>query len=199
MKDGAKITVEDSLTGDAPVARITVPNGNYQVGTQVLTGSNNAAISSNHLKFSVTRGGTPEKNWYVDTDGKLTNNITDIFNNITQKAIQNVESSMNYTSSTGINPKDKLEGKLLLYKTSEAHYGIMYVTEVNTSGQGYIKFNYKTFDSSGGVLKSENDKEVSGGYQFDLDNGNDDDGSDFWLDGINKFQPLSPAKFYVLP
>ena len=65
--DVAKITVDGELTGTAPVARITVPDGKYDPNTQVLTGS---AISSNYTKFAVTPKGTTS--WYVGSNGRLT-------------------------------------------------------------------------------------------------------------------------------
>lgn len=68
----AKITVNGSLTCDTPVARITVPNSQYQTGQQVLNGSA-SAVSSEHTKFTVTPqtvSGTT-KEWGIDSYGKL--------------------------------------------------------------------------------------------------------------------------------
>ena len=68
----AKITVNESLTCDTPVARITVPNSQYQTGQQVLNGSA-SAVSSEHTKFTVTPktvSGTT-KEWGIDSYGKL--------------------------------------------------------------------------------------------------------------------------------
>jgi len=68
----AKITVNESLTCDTPVARITVPNSQYQTGQQVLNGSA-SAVSSEHTKFTVTPktvSGTTEE-WGIDSNGKL--------------------------------------------------------------------------------------------------------------------------------
>ena len=68
----AKITVNESLTCDTPVARITVPNSQYQTGQQVLNGSA-SAVSSEHTKFTVTPntvGGTT-KEWGIDSNGQL--------------------------------------------------------------------------------------------------------------------------------
>ena len=62
------ITVNGALTGTAPVARITVPDSDYQTGTQVLTGT---AVSSNHTKFTVTPQTSPSQGWEVDSEGKL--------------------------------------------------------------------------------------------------------------------------------
>ena len=68
LNDDAKITVDNGLTGTAPVARITVPNEKYQVGTQVLTGG---AVNTEHSKFIVTPQTTPSQKWTIDEQGKL--------------------------------------------------------------------------------------------------------------------------------
>ena len=68
LNDDAKITVDNGLTGTAPVARITVPNEKYQTGTPVLTGN---AVNTEHGKFTVTPQTSPAKKWIVDEHGKL--------------------------------------------------------------------------------------------------------------------------------
>ena len=77
----------------------------------------------------------------------------------------------------------------------------MHVTEVD-NGNGYIKFNYKTFITYNSSVKEENDKVVNGGDRFDLDTGNVNvNGSDFYLKntGQKRFKVLDNAKFYILP
>ena len=67
--DVAKITVDNGLTGTAPVARITVPNDKYNPSTQVLDGS---AVGTEHDKFTVTPKTTPPlQNWKVGNNGYL--------------------------------------------------------------------------------------------------------------------------------
>ena len=67
--DVAKITVDGELTGTAPVARITVPDGKYDPSTKVLDGS---AVGSEHTKFTVTPKTTPPlQNWKVGNNGYL--------------------------------------------------------------------------------------------------------------------------------
>ena len=66
--DVAKITVDNGLTGTAPVARITVPNDKYDPSTQVLTGD---AVNTEHTKFTVTPQTAPSQNWKVGNNGYL--------------------------------------------------------------------------------------------------------------------------------
>ena len=102
--------------------------------------------------------------------------------------------------------KTALEGKLILYKTNLNNYGIMRVTAVDNTGAGYIRIDYKTFNSDGSIKKSENNRKVNGTWPFDLDEGKDSGGDfDFWLKNLNStdagrhFTPANGAKFYVLP
>ena len=74
------INVADTLTAEAPVARITVPNNEYQTTTKVLDG-NAALLNSQHAKFAVTPKG--DEYWTVGSDGRLTKDKTAVFNNIT--------------------------------------------------------------------------------------------------------------------
>ena len=82
----------------------------------------------------------------------------------------------------------------------------MYVTEVDNtshSGKGHIKFNSKTFNQHGGILKEETNRELTGDQSFQFENGGDYGPKlDFTLDndGDKKnFKPLNKAKFYILP
>jgi len=217
LTESKKINLIDTLTGTSPVARITVGTNKYKEGEQVLDGSK---VDSEYLKFSVTRGGSPQKNWYVGNDGKLTNNPAAIFNTITKDKIKDLESAMIYTNDP-TNPNNtkkitnrqaNLPNKLILYKTSENNYGIMHVTEVNNTSyplaggfSGHIKINYKTFNFNGTIKQSDNNKDVVGTYKFNLDNGTAAGGTDFWLENngsdsdTRHFTPENGAKFYVLP
>ena len=196
---------------DGIAARITPRD--YNTGTLVLRAVASVTLANETGKFSVT----PKSGeyWIVKNDGYLTNTTTDIFANISKNQIQAADSSMNYTETNPITDrKAALEGKLILYKTSENNYGIMHVTEVDNateSGKGHIKINYKTFNSNGTVLQTENNKKVVGTFHFDLDTGLTGNAivlprkSDFWLrnstaaDADRLFVPQNGAKFYVLP
>ena len=198
----AKIKLNGALTGTPPVARITVPNDKYLPTTQVLTGSK---VNTEYTKFSVTpKSGTPLEYWGINNTGNLTQDKAAILNTISKEQIQAAESSMNSTPIT--DRKTALEGKLILYKTNLNNYGIMRVTAVDNTGAGYIRIDYKTFNSDGSIKKSENNRKVNGTWPFDLDEGKDSGGDfDFWLKNLNStdagrhFTPANGAKFYVLP
>ena len=144
----------------------------------------------------------------------MTKDKTAIFNNITmdqiKAAIDAADPSLIYDDWR--NPitdrKAKLTNKLVLYKTRKGNYGIMHVTEVdNTSygGKGHIKFNSKTFNQYGGVLKEETDKVLTGDESFQFEAGKDPGSElDFTFgngptDEEKTFKPLNGAKFYILP
>jgi len=205
---GSDISVVESLTATAPVARITVPNGKYQTTTQVLRGS---AVSTEYRKFTVTP--KDGEHWTVDSNGYLTNNKTDIFNTITRDQIkatlEAADPSMIYADWRNpiTNRKAKLTNKLVLYETAQGNYGIMHVTEVDNtsnSGEGHIKFNSKTFDQYGGILRKETDKVLPGDESFQFEAGRDPGGNlDFTFgngptDEEKTFKPLNGAKFYIL-
>ena len=198
---GAMIHIDSTLTGTAPVARITVASNKYMDTTQVLTGSK---VNTEHLKFAVTpKNGN--QYWAVDKNGRLANNFNSIFNTISADVIQAAESSM--SSNQINNRKALLDGRLILYKTNRGNYGIMHITDVdNTSGAGHITFNYKTFNTSGTVQKTRNGCNLEGTYSFDLDNeSTDQNDKDFWLPNVSTsdeskhFEPKNGAKFYTLP
>ena len=199
LSGGSKIIIDGELTHTGIVARITPRS--YNESTQVLDGSK---VGSEHLKFTVTPKGS--KYWIVKNDGFLSNTTTDIFANISKNQIQAAESSMSTAQIK--DRKAKLLNKLILYKTSDGNYGIMHVTEVhntNPDGYGHIKFNYKTFNSTGTIIQNGNNEIVKGTFHFNLDNGTAAGGTDFWLenDGSDSdtrhFTPENGATFYVLP
>ena len=204
LNSGAMITVAGALTPPGGIAaRITVPDDKYSTSTQVLRVPSGVTLADEAGKFTVTPKGS--ERWIVKNDGYLTNNITDIFSNISQAQIKAAESSMIYTEKNIITDrKAKLLNKLILYKTSEGNYGIMRVTAVdNTSegGAGHITFDYKTFNSNGSIKKSDNGKKVVGTFDFDLDSASAADATkDFWLHNSTtpNFDPKNGAKFYVL-
>ena len=216
MKNGTRIAVNNDVYLDSgswikvfstlsnnPAARITVPNGKYLPSTKVLDGSA-ALLNSEHTKFQVTPNGN--EHWTVGNDGRLTKDKTDVFNNITKDQIEAADSSMIYDEYNIITDRTILLGKLVLYKTNQGNYGIMHVTEVDNttnSGKGHIKFNSKTFNQYGGVLKTETDKVLEGGECFQFEYGGDPGSKlDFYLkngtDGTKSFNPLNLAKFYIL-
>lgn len=210
LDSGSLISIVESLAATGPVARarITVPNDKYQTATKVLTGT---AVNTEYRKFTVTPKGS--ENWTVGSDGQLTNNKTDIFNTITrdqiEAAIKAADPSMIYDDWRNpiTNRKAKLTNKLVLYETAQGHYGIMRVTEVDNtsnSGKGHIKFNSKTFDQYGGILRKETDKVLTGDESFQFEAGRDPGSNlDFTLgngptDEEKTFKPLNGAKFYIL-
>ena len=204
LYSGSAILVYNALATAGTVARITVPKNDYKPSTKVLYGD---AVGSEHAKFAVTPKG--DEYWTVGSDGCLTKNKTDIFNNITKNqikaAIEAADPSMIYSVSNIIYDRTILNGKLILYKTNKSdNYGIMYVTEVDNtsnSGKGHIKFNYKTFRYFEGDVQKENDIKVTGGAKFNLDNGGDAGRVTFYLENTasqKRFKPLDNAKFYIL-
>ena len=203
LADGKMITIDGELNpAGGKAARITVGHTQYLPTTQVLTGSK---VNTEYTKFSVTpKSGTPLEYWGINNTGNLTQDKAAILNTISKEQIQAAESSMNSTPIT--DRKTALEGKLILYKTNLNNYGIMRVTAVDNTGAGYIRIDYKTFNSDGSIKKSENNRKVNGTYSFDLDKGIDSGGDfDFWLENLNStdagrlFKPANGAKFYVLP
>ncbi|UTY23628.1 InlB B-repeat-containing protein [Treponema denticola] len=204
----ARITVTAPLTAEDSVARITVPNNQYLPSTKVLDG-NAALLSSEHGKFAVTPNNS--EHWTVGSNGRLTKDKTDVFDNITKDQIKAAidaaiaaASSMIYGENATID-RTELYGKLVLYRTKRNghfNYGIMHVTNVNNSGGGYIKFNYKTFRAYETDVLQENNKVVNGDAKFDLDTGNVNvNGSDFHLENTTsqkRFKVLDDAKFYIL-
>lgn len=196
------IKVFSTLSND-PAARITVPDDKYLTSIKVLDG-NAALLNSEHGKFQVTPKGN--EHWTVDSNGYLTKDKTDVFNNITRDQIEAANSSMIYDENNIITDRTILLGKLVLYKTNQGNYGIMHVTEVDNttnSGKGHIKFNSKTFNQYGGVLKTETDKVLEGGECFQFEYGGDPGSKlDFYLqnntDGTKWFKPLNLARFYIL-
>lgn len=216
MKNGTRIAVNNDVYLDSgswiqvagalsnnPAARITVPNGKYLTSTKVLDG-NAALLNSEHTKFQVTPKG--DEYWTVGNDGRLTKDKAAIFNNITNDQIEAAYYSMIYDEYNMITDRTILLGKLVLYKTNKGNYGIMHVTEVNNtsnSGEGYIKFDYKTFNQYGEVIKKATGTVVNGGECFQFEHGGDPgDNNDFYLqnksDGTKSFNPLHTAKFYIL-
>ena len=203
VNNSRMITVDGALTGTAPAARITPKT--YAAGLQVLEAGTGVNLASEAGKFTVTpKSGTPPEYWGINNTGNLTQDKTSIFNAVSNDQIKAAESSM--TATQIADRKANLLGKLVLYKTSEGNYGIMRVTAVDNTEAGYIRIDYKTFNSDGSIKKSENNRKVNGTYSFDLDKGIDSGGDfDFWLENLNStdagrlFKPANGAKFYVLP
>nr|WP_180486949.1 right-handed parallel beta-helix repeat-containing protein [Treponema socranskii] len=69
LGNGRTIKIVDILTGTAPVARITVPDANYAVTTQVLEGDIRYGQPENYTKFTVTPKGSGK--WEIDSTGFL--------------------------------------------------------------------------------------------------------------------------------
>ena len=68
LKTGKTISLDDALSGTAPIARITPES--YTVGHQVLTGDTQSGTPKNYTKFKVTPEGT-DKEWEIDSAGAL--------------------------------------------------------------------------------------------------------------------------------
>lgn len=67
LEDGKTISLDDALSGTAPIARITPES---YTGQQVLTGDTQSGTPKNYTKFKVTPEGT-DKEWEIDSAGKL--------------------------------------------------------------------------------------------------------------------------------
>ena len=197
--NAAKIIVAGALTPQGGIAaRITVADNRYNMSTQVLDGS---AVGSEHLKFSVTRGGTPPKNWYVGNDGKLTDDPVAIFNTITKEKIKAFEQNM---KDKTVSQYNNLKNRLIFYKTNIGNYGVMLITDTPSIGaDAYnLKFKYKTYSTT----MPNAETTVGGTHSFDLDTGTQstsavpiDNTRDFFLHNSKDIDPTNSATFYVLP
>ena len=200
------ITITDGpLTGTAPVARITVPDNKYNTSTQVLIAGTGVDLASQAGKFTVTRGGSPAKNWCVGSNGKLTDDPAAIFDTISNDLIKAFESNL---ETTMIYQYNNLKGRLIFYKTNNGNYGVMLITDTPSIGAGgyNLKFKYKTYSKHDGTILKNGDTTVNGTYSFDLDTGTQststaplNDTKDFYLYGSIYIAPQNGAKFYVLP
>ena len=72
LKTGKTISLDDALSGTAPIARITPES--YTVGHQVLTGDTQSGTPKNYTKFKVTPEGI-NKEWEIDSAGALIKKI----------------------------------------------------------------------------------------------------------------------------
>ena len=197
LGDAAKIKVTGALTPpDGIAARITPTN--YAATVKVLDGS---AVGSEHLKFSVTRGGTPPKNWYVGNNGKLTDDPAAIFNNITEAKIKAFEQNM---KGDTVSQYNNLKNRLIFYKTNIGNYGVMLITDTPSIGaDAYnLKFKYKTYSTT----MPNAETTVGGTHSFDLDTGTQSTSAvpientrDFFLQNSVDIVPKNNATFYVLP
>lgn len=70
LADGKMIIVGDSFKPTGGIAARITPNS-YWDGKQVLDGDITGGTPQNYTKFTVTPGGTPQKEWEVDNNGKL--------------------------------------------------------------------------------------------------------------------------------
>ena len=68
LNSGCMISASSLTTGNGQAARISIDSGAYSTGTKVLDGG----AANNHKKFIVTPQTGSGSNWYVDSDGKLT-------------------------------------------------------------------------------------------------------------------------------
>ena len=197
--NAAKIIVDGTLTPPGGTAARITPT-NYAATRRVLDGS---AVGSEHLKFSVTRGGTPPKNWYVGNDGKLTDDPVAIFNTITKEKIKAFEQNM---KDKTVSQYNNLKNRLIFYKTNIGNYGVMLITDTPPTSPGATTYNmtfkYKTY-----VTPMQNgEATVIGTHSFDLDTGTQSTSAvpientrDFFLQNSVDIVPKNNATFYVLP
>ena len=84
LESGKMITINGTLTGTTPVARITVPNTAYDTSTQVLTDAITTGSPQNYTKFTVTPqdvtvGSENGKMfWYITAAGTLKAEVEDL-------------------------------------------------------------------------------------------------------------------------
>ncbi|QUY17886.1 InlB B-repeat-containing protein [Treponema vincentii] len=80
LESGKMITINGTLTGTAPVARITVPNTAYNTSTQVLTDAITTGSPQNYTKFTVTPQDVVDGKmfWYITDAGTLKAEVEDL-------------------------------------------------------------------------------------------------------------------------
>ncbi|MFC1240119.1 InlB B-repeat-containing protein [Treponema vincentii] len=80
LESGKTITIDGTLTGTAPVARITVPNTAYNTSAQVLAGTITGGSPQNYTKFTVTPQDVVDGKmfWYITAAGKLKAEVEDL-------------------------------------------------------------------------------------------------------------------------
>ncbi len=195
---GSRIDLTGTLSPEGGIAARITPD-NYNSGTQVLRGS---TVSKNYIKFVVTPNGS--QYWLVDGAGALTTNVETVFNSISQDAIKNFDQNM---TSTTIPRYNDLVGRLIFYRTSSGNYGVMTITQTQSTGINTynMKFKYKTYRTDGTVL-THGEETVGGTFSFDLDTGTTSssaqpltDTKDFFLYNSIDIQPKNNAKFYSFP
>ena len=197
LENTAKINISAGnngyAVGGSMIVRI-IPQS-YTV-REVLTGTITDGNPTNHTRFMVKPN---SQYWFVDNTGKLSNNTSSFFNDAYKDLIKSHEPLMKPARIPG---RTELLNKMLLYKTSEGNFGIMQITQAN-SATGPIMFNYKTYNSYGSPLKSENNITVNGTHDFDLDTGLGTGRVDFWLQNATSTEvyltPKNGAQFYLMP
>ncbi|MGI5090053.1 InlB B-repeat-containing protein [Treponema sp. OMZ 805] len=80
LESGKMITINGTLTGTTPVARITVPNTAYNTSTQVLADAITTGSPQNYTKFTVTPQDVVDGKmfWYITDAGKLKAEVEDL-------------------------------------------------------------------------------------------------------------------------
>ena len=207
LDDGTKIRADSNLNPPGGItARITVPDNKYNTSTQVLIANHGVNLANQTGKFTVTRGGSPAKNWFVGSNGNLTDDPAAIFDTISKDQIKAFESNMETT--TVVYQYNNLRGRLIFYKTNNGNYSVMLIADTPPIGADIynLKFKYKTYSKHDGTILKNGDTTVDGTYSFDLDTGTQstptaplNDTKDFFLYGSKYIAPQNGAKFYVLP
>ena len=201
----SQIRADSALTPPGGIAARITPR-DYNTGTLVLRAETSVpglTLANEHLKFSVTPGGTPQKNWYVDNNGELTDDPAVIFDTITKDMIKAFEQNMKKNTVSQYN---NLKNRLIFYKTNSGNYGVMLITDTPPTSPGATTYNmtfkYKTYVTP----PKTGDTTVIGTFSFDLDTGTQstpaapiENTRDFFLHNSKDIVPKNDAKFYVLP
>ena len=153
LDTGKYITVTEGLTGHDTVATITPST--YSTNTRALA-ANSASLDSTCTKFEVTKESDNDKNWIVNSDGKLKTVIGTRAKIVNNSILFNDGSSMpwTYSSSTAIELSDTQKQNAVAYifkQDRSTYYGVgLKETNAkwaeNTSVRGYNNSNSTSTD-----------------------------------------------------
>lgn len=126
LDTGKYITVTEGLTGHDTVATITPST--YSTNTRALA-ANSASLDSTCTKFEVTKESDNDKNWIVNSDGKLKTVIGTRAKIVNNSILFNDGSSMpwTYSSSTAIELSDTQKQNAVAYifkQDGSTYYGV---------------------------------------------------------------------------
>ena len=126
LDTGKYITVTEGLTGHDTVATITPST--YSTNTRALA-ANSASLDSTCTKFEVTKESDNDKNWIINSDGKLKTVIGTRAKIVNNSILFNDGSSMpwTYSSSTAIELSDTQKQNAVAYifkQDRSTYYGV---------------------------------------------------------------------------